>query len=721
MSTNDGFEDYNLGTRTTRFISAPVPPTDAHELHQLANGDFLLLSNPVTSNVDLSALGLTSSGAIVDCVIQEIRPNGALVWQWRASDHISVAESTHPNAFGAAYDLFHCNSIDEDAESENLLLSARHADSVYDISRLTGAIVWKLGGTTFNHDNARILTITDDPEGAFHAQHDARFQPNGDVSVYDNQSWNASLAARGVEYHIDTAAATARLVWSYQSADGKNSNATGTFRRLDGGTDNVVGWGFKRNALLTEVDASGKVLLNVTFPNGDLAYRVIKVPPAYLDHNLLRQTAGLQRFSFEPSTDQVVAVHGSSFVASEGVPVSAAVGSFSDPDRNGLGTDYLATVAWGDGSSSPATIAGPAGGPFSVTGTHAYGEEGTYEATVYLTDVADPENSSSAGLTVTVRDGWSATGTQIKAAEGTAFSGRAGVINESDPNAMAGDYAATINWGDGTISAGSVTGPQGGPFAVSGTHTYSEEGTYDIGVTAADVDTPGNSVTAASVAKSSDAPVAASCVTPTTSLTTFNSTTAKISDANPGATASDYTAQIDWGDWSITPGTVGSDGKVTGSHTYTSTGYYTITTSVNDDGGSTTSTSCTVLIYAFPTGGGSFVIGDNNGAIGSNVTFWGAQWWKLNPLSAGTAPANFKGFAETPVAPGCGTGWSNTGVTAPLGPLPDYMGVVVTSSVRRSGPVVSGNSVHLVIVRTNSGYQPSPGHPGSGTVVAQVC
>jgi hypothetical protein len=42
---------------------------------------------------------------------------------------------------------------------------------------------------------------------------------------------------------------------------------------------------------------------------------------------------------------------------------------------------------------------------------------------------------------------------------------------------------------------------------------------------------------------------------------------------------------------------------------------------------------------------GAFVIGDQNAALGAEVTFSGAQWSKLDSLSGGTAPAAFMGFA----------------------------------------------------------------------------
>jgi hypothetical protein len=123
---------------------------------------------------------------------------------------------------------------------------------------------------------------------------------------------------------------------------------------------------------------------------------------------------------------------------------------------------------------------------------------------------------------------------------------------------------------------------------------------------------------------------------------------------------------------------------------------------------------------------GSFVIGDNGTRSWSvnSVTFWDAQWAKLNPLSGGNAPSSFKGFAENPTPPTCGAGWTadpGNSTPPPDGPLPAFMAVIVTSSADKSGSMISGNSVHVVIVQTNPGYAPNPGHAGTGTVVAVVC
>lgn len=122
---------------------------------------------------------------------------------------------------------------------------------------------------------------------------------------------------------------------------------------------------------------------------------------------------------------------------------------------------------------------------------------------------------------------------------------------------------------------------------------------------------------------------------------------------------------------------------------------------------------------------GSFVIGDRNAAIGTSVTFWGAQWSDANSLSGGLAPAAFKGFAGTPgTPPSCGTSWSTRPGNSsgpPLAPLPGFIDVIVASDITKSGSTISGNTLEVVVVKTDFGYAPDPGHAGTGTVVEIVC
>ena len=301
-----GFNLYQLDIQGAGTLKAPIPPTDPHELLRLADGEQALIASPIRSGVDLSFNpGLSAAnGNIVDCLIEVVGSAGNLAWQWRASDHIAATETTSPALISVngqtVADIYHCNSVDADPAappaSANLLLSVRHASAVYLINRASGSVIWKMGGSTVTPDGgaAPRLAVTGDPETTFDRQHDARFQPSNHVSLYDNHS-NLPGAARGVEYAIDTVAHTATHVWSYAAPDGRAALATGNFRRYANGTDNLIGWGIKNGSGFTEVDGAGTVQFSMSYPNGEIEYRVVKVPAAALDVNTLRATAGLPR------------------------------------------------------------------------------------------------------------------------------------------------------------------------------------------------------------------------------------------------------------------------------------------------------------------------------------------------------------------------------------------------------------------------------------------
>ena len=131
-----------------------------------------------------------------------------------------------------------------------------------------------------------------------------------------------------------------------------------------------------------------------------------------------------------------------------------------------------------------------------------------------------------------------------------------------------------------------------------------------------------------------------------------------------------------------------------------------------------------VVVFAF-LGSGSFVIGDLNAAVGNTVTFWGAQWAKVNSLSGGPAPRAFKGFADqtSTAPPTCGGSWITDpgNSSGPPASVPPFMAVIASSPVTKSGATISGDVPKIVIVKTNPGYGPSPGQTGTGTVVAKLC
>ena len=74
----------------------------------------------------------------------------------------------------------------------------------------------------------------------------------------------------------------------------------------------------------------------------------------------------------------------------------------------------------------------------------------------------------------------------VNASVGVPFTGTVATFSDADPNANAKDYTATINWGDGHLSNGTITKNAQGGFDVSGTNTYATPGNFSINVDIAD-------------------------------------------------------------------------------------------------------------------------------------------------------------------------------------------------------------------------------------------
>src|SRR6202008_1649294 len=112
------------------------------------------------------------------------------------------------------------------------------------------------------------------------------------------------------------------------------------------------------------------------------------------------------------------------------------------------------------------------------------------------------------------------------------------------------------------------------------------------------------------------------------------------------------------------------------------------------------SVTASTLVFAYLTGGGSFVIGDLSAKVGAGITFWGAHWAKSNSLSAGSAPSSFKGFADQVNSDKWVSSPGNS--SNPPSTVPTYMAVVVSGSSGKSGASSSGEIAKSAIPRTSS-------------------
>jgi hypothetical protein len=284
--------------------------------------------------------------------------------------------------------------------------------------------------------------------------------------------------------------------------------------------------------------------------------------------------------------------------ATEGTSFSGAVATFTDTDVASTAADFTAAINWGDGTSSTGTVTG-SGGKFTVSGTHTYAGEGPFTVSAVLTDDAPGTSTGTVSGTLTVAEGdvLSGTGVPVSPTEGTSFNGAVATFTNTDTANTAADFTATIHWGDGTTGAGTVTGA-GGTFTVSGTHTYADDGPFTVTAVLAD-DAPGTATaTATGTATVAEADVLSGSATPIQTVEgTPVGVVATFTDAFTGNPASDLTATIDWGDGTTTAGTIsGGNGSftVTGSHTYTASGSFTVAVTLADDApGTATATATT--------------------------------------------------------------------------------------------------------------------------------
>jgi hypothetical protein len=136
----------------------------------------------------------------------------------------------------------------------------------------------------------------------------------------------------------------------------------------------------------------------------------------------------------------------------------------------------IPTIDWGDGT--PASTSSYDSSTGRVTGTHTFAEEGSYGGTIhYLNSDGFPSTRTFA---IKLQDApLTGTASPPIARAGAPFTGAVATFTDADPAGTASDYTATISWGDGTTTAGTVAAGTAG-FTATGTHTYPTGGHYNM-------------------------------------------------------------------------------------------------------------------------------------------------------------------------------------------------------------------------------------------------
>jgi uncharacterized delta-60 repeat protein len=292
------------------------------------------------------------------------------------------------------------------------------------------------------------------------------------------------------------------------------------------------------------------------------------------------------------SDPSVSGTGGFAVTATEGADSGTqTVATFTDPGGAEALGDYSAMISWGDGSAPSAGSISFAGGVFTVKGSHTYAEESAadhtgsnpYDITVTLSHESAPNSVVHSSAVVSDPDVVAAGGFHVTSAEG-ADSGAQTVATFTDPGGAEalGDYAAMIDWGDGSAPSAGVISFAGGVFTVKGSHTYGEESAadhtgsnpYDVTVTIShEASAPQVVYSDATVSDPSVDGTGGFTVTATEGVDSGSQTVATFTDPGGAEALGDYSALINWGDGSApTAGVISFAGgvfTVKGSHTYT--------------------------------------------------------------------------------------------------------------------------------------------------------
>jgi len=248
---------------------------DLHEIRILENGHYLLMGKKFRT-VDMSLVieGGDPEATIEDYLVQEFDPHGNLVFEWATRPHYEIADlNSAVDLTISSIDVTNLNAIEVESDT-SLLLSMAHQDEITKIDRRTGEVIWRLGG---RNNQFKMINST----RPFTRQHDVRRLPNGNITVFDNGTFSDPGYARAVEYEIDENAMTVTQVWEFDHDKTVSSSHKGNVQRLPGG-NTLIGWGdYQDNPAVpafTEVKPDGSIALEVSFPEHDGSYRVVKYP-----------------------------------------------------------------------------------------------------------------------------------------------------------------------------------------------------------------------------------------------------------------------------------------------------------------------------------------------------------------------------------------------------------------------------------------------------------
>lgn len=241
---------------------------DLHEF-QITPQNTALITVYAGIDCDLSSVGGSREAAVADTLLQEIDlKTGLVMYEWHSLDHVALSESYVSAAHSSQitpFDYFHINAIDVQQDG-TLLVDSRNTWAAYDVDTHTGVVRWRLGG--------RHSSFAMGPGTRTAFQHDARQQPDGTITFFDNGATpRKHPQSRAIQVRLDMQHMTATLVRAEQHSPPLIAGSQGNVQALAAG-DWMVGWG--EEPFFTEYGPTGQVLFDGHLPATYESYRTFR-------------------------------------------------------------------------------------------------------------------------------------------------------------------------------------------------------------------------------------------------------------------------------------------------------------------------------------------------------------------------------------------------------------------------------------------------------------
>ena len=265
---------------------------DEHEFLITPRGDRLFRRDEGRQGEPDRPTAVRANGSYNDPEIMAVNlRTKKLVFSWNMATHVPLSDSMYPvpTTPGHPWDTYHVNSIDVSPDGSQLLVSARNTWGIYDISPVTGQVLWQIGGK----QNQFTLPCRPDhrpirlgvPVPARCALRARRDQP-----LRQRRPWRAALcrslrsrARLDLEPRRPGPHGKSRKCASTYHDPALYPNSQGNLQVLANG-DVFIGWGSDSqsdgtlSSYYTEYSSSGSVLADFVLAGQDISYRAFSHP-----------------------------------------------------------------------------------------------------------------------------------------------------------------------------------------------------------------------------------------------------------------------------------------------------------------------------------------------------------------------------------------------------------------------------------------------------------